>query len=133
MAVAPADLKSPIGKIDSAFFPGEATAELDARLQQYINEAIARIDGDLAGTELDDATKLWAYYRAFEAVHLRMIATPASVSIQGEGSVAYTAAQIASFGTAASDYLSAFNATLEAETQSAASIPSGSVATRVTF
>lgn len=131
--VQPADLKSPAGKIDDSMFPGEATATLDVRLQTYITEGVAEVGSELAGAELDAAVTLWAYYRAFEAVHLRMISTPASVNIAEEGSASFTGAQITSFLTMATEFRERFFAMLEPDAAVAQSIPSGGVSNRFSF
>lgn len=134
MAVTPADLTAPVGKIDSAFFPGEAAPELDARLQTYITE------GEVRAADLEDdvetfdaAVTLWAYYRAFEAVHFRLIATPSLVGIVGEANMQYTGPQITAFATRAEEFKSQFDAMLDVSTTVAPPIPSGSVRTGFQF
>lgn len=138
MAVVPSDLKTPIGKIDGAsMFPGEVTATLDARLEAYIDEG-----EDEAGplsewdsqAELDAAVTQWAYYRAFEAVHIRLIANPAMVGIAGEGNTAFTSSQIESFGTLAAEFKARFAALIAVEANVAVQpIPSGGVPTSFGF
>jgi hypothetical protein len=133
MPVTAAALKTPTGKIDPAFFPEDRTsAQLDARLASYIAEGVTLV-ADLDASEQDAATTMWAYYRAFEAVHLRMIATPASMSIADEGSVSFSSAQIASFGTMAASYKSSFEAMVAEEETIEPAIPSGGVTTKVGF
>lgn len=133
MAVQPSQLKTPAGKIDPTFFPGEATAVLDARLQTYITEGEARVGTELTGVEKDDAVTLWVYYRAYEAVHLRLISTPAMVGIVGEGNTMFTQAQIDAFGNLAADYKSRFEAMIVVENLVTQRIPSGGVPTSYRF
>jgi hypothetical protein len=128
MAVLPADLLSPAGKIDTAFFPGEDSATLQERLQAYITEGEVRaadLSADVAA--FDSAVILWSYYRAFEAVYLRLMSTPANISIAEEGSTSYTSQQIAMFGTTANQFKASFEAALVSPTVIEPMIPSGSV------
>jgi len=137
MAVTTAQLKSPAGKIDAAaFFPGEAPATVDARLQEYIDEGEEEA-GDIADYESEDvydaAVTLWAYYRAFEAVYLRLISTPASITIDDEGSTRFSSEQIAAFGRKADEFKASFAAAVSVETTAAPPIPFGALRTRVTW
>lgn len=135
MAVTPAQLKTPAGKIDGAsMFPGEVGASLDARLQAYIDEGSDRAaDADLAGDALDEATKLWSYYRAFDAVHDRLISTPAMVGIVGEGNTMFTQTQIDAFATKAGDFKTRFDAMIAEDSTIVQPIPSGGVPTSYSF
>lgn len=133
MAVKPSDLLSPIGKIDKAFFPGEDDTTLEERLQAYINEGALLVTSLATSAEQDAATTLWAYYRAFEAVYMRLMATPSSVSIADEGSTSFSSQQIAMFGTTAQQFRTAFDAALVIDSALEPAIPSGAVTNRYRF
>lgn len=135
MAVTPDDLKSPTGRIDPAvFFPGEQTVDVDVRLQAYIDEGESEA-ADIASDvdAFDAAVILWAYYRAFDAVHMRLVGLPSSIDIAEEGSTSYTSSQIETFGLKAADFLASFRASVDVSGEIVQRIPSGPVSNAPTW
>src|SRR5678816_1648825 len=98
MAVLPAALKSQNGgRLEpELLFPEELPTAVDQRLQKYIDEGVVRATG-LTGTDLDDAVKVWAYHRAFDAVFVRLSSQPASVTLNDQGAGSYLQQQIQNF------------------------------------
>jgi C4-type Zn-finger protein len=101
-----ADLIAPKGEIELALFPGEDSAVLQVRLQGYLDQAYTQLDALTFPdtTDLDQAASAYAYYRAYKAVHLRMSASAATASIEGEASRSFLASQIATFAELRDDY-----------------------------
>lgn len=137
MAVTAAQLKSPTGKVEAAFFPGETGGTLDARLAAYIAEGESEA-GDVGDwdsqAEYDAAVTSWAYYRAFEAVYLRLIATPSTVSITEEGSTQFTQQQINAFKDQSDNYRTAFDAAIaDPDEPVATGVVTQSLSTKVTW
>jgi hypothetical protein len=109
-----ADLIAPKGKVEAAsMFPGAAETDLAKRLQSYLDEgykkseSIVDTDANVQAARRDDAASHWAYYRVYEAVFLRMSASPTSWTVQGDGSASFTATQIANFERLMNDELAA--------------------------
>lgn len=95
MAVLPADITSPKGELDrTVLFPGESSADFTAQLQAYIDQGSLKAADLTDPDEQDAAVTAWAYYRAYDAVATRMIASRSSMSLPDQGSVSTTAAQI---------------------------------------
>ena len=99
-----ADLIAPTGKIEGAsMFPGASSTDLAKRLQSYLDEgakkaeSITNADAAIQAATREEAAVHWAYYRAYEAIFLRMNASPSSWSVQGDGTASFTATQIANF------------------------------------
>ena len=119
MAVTPAQLKvTGGGRLErTLMFAEENDAAFDARLQTYIDEAVAKQEViDLATqAEKDSATKSWAYYRAFDAQFIRMSSTPSSVNLNDQGGHAYLVTQIENFKDLAAAALEDFENETEGE------------------
>lgn len=112
MAVVPNDLKVVGGgKLEPGLmFPDETTVVFDARLQKYIDEAVAKaaVAGLPTQAAKDAATKQWAYHRAFEAQFIRLSSTPASVTLNDQGAASFLQQQIQNFKDLAVDALDQF-------------------------
>lgn len=90
MAVTPQQLLAPVGEIESSFFPTDD--DVTARLQHYVDDALAK-----EPTASDDAVKAWAYHRAYRAIYVAMSASPATATLNDEGSRSYLVTQIQNF------------------------------------
>jgi hypothetical protein len=82
--ITPADLLAPIGPVEVTLFPGEysessgATAtKLESRLQTYIDQAYAKIDG-IAFPLPDTAARAWALHLTFAAAYVLACSRPAN-------------------------------------------------------
>lgn len=135
MAVTPDDLKSPTGRIDPAvFFPGEQTVDVDTRLQAYIDEGESEADDIASDVDaFDAAVILWAYYRAFDAVHMRLVALPSMTSINEEGSTQYLQSQMDTFAARAAEFLAAFRASVDVSGEIVQRIATGPVSNAFTW
>ena len=112
-----ADLIAPKGEIEKSLFPGEDAAALELRLQSYLDQAYAKLDTLTtlpASIDVDEAAQSYAYYRAYQAVHLNMSRQAATASIDGEASRSFLASQIATFAELRDSNLSAWNDVLAA-------------------
>lgn len=100
MAVLPDDLKDPKGLIQPGMFLETGDA-LDAKLQQYIDNAVVRAALVTDPTKKDRATTAYAYGQAFAAAAIRFATLPSSFNVSEEGSMSYspqTAARFALLG-----------------------------------
>lgn len=87
MAVTAADLVAPAGELETNLFPGESLAAGGGRLDEYIAEATALIAAlPSPPDDADQATKAWAYHKAYRAVYIRMSADPQRASLDDQGS-----------------------------------------------
>lgn len=95
MSVGNDDLLTPKGRLFAdALWPEESKAKVNARLTAYIAEAGVKVAA-LDAAKVDEATKHWCYYRAYDEVYQTMVAMPSSVSSDQEGSGSYLGQQIA--------------------------------------
>lgn len=96
--ISPGDLLSPAGDIASSLFPGEDADALETRLQGYIDEGVAAAtDASVPGPDVDGATLSYAYYRAYNAVYVRMLADPSKQTIDQQGATESIWQQIQGF------------------------------------
>ncbi len=99
MTVIAADLLLPSGEIDGVlFYPALDSGAITTRLTAYIAEGGAQ--GALLNVVpamLDWYTKVYSYYRAWSDVVNRLTLTPASASLEGEGSRSFLQTQINSW------------------------------------
>lgn len=58
-------------------------------LDGYTRGAVIDVDADL-----DSFAESWAYWRAFDDVHTRMLVNPSTYALQGQGSAAWLLTQI---------------------------------------
>lgn len=133
MAVIPDTLIQPKGRIEPAWFAlGEQgrrdtqQLERDAleRLEAYVleGEGKAAAFDHLDQNGQDDAARAWAYYRAFEFLHIQWAGIPAQMNVNLEGGRSYLAQQVNRFAKqeakwkAEFDQLSIAPAILETET-----------------
>lgn len=103
------------GELEPELFPGETDAQVATRLQGYLDDGYARAAALAAGAAQDAAAAAWAYHRAYKATYLRLSLAPASESVEGEGSKAYTGAQMAAFRALADEKLAEFTRAVTAQ------------------
>ncbi len=119
MSLSAEQLKAPQGELEESFFP---LGDLGDRLDAWLAEANARV-GSLASAIRDSAAKAYVYYRAFDAIQLRLSTEPASVSLDsGKTERTYTRDQIAELRRRRDEYRAEFNSYFQ-------STPSATVAT----
>lgn len=134
--ISPGDLRSPTGDLADSLFPGESASQLEARIQGYIDEGAAK-DAvvSLTGTDLDDALKAWAYYRAYSAVYVRLLNNPSTVVVSEQGQTSSLWSQIEGFSKLADQWLAYYRQALPASVESTPQTlpPSGGVPNEFTF
>lgn len=108
------DLLSPVGPVDASLFPGEASNVLEARLDQYLQNGYSdeRVDAQTDATRKDNLARVYALYQTFNAVYIRMNASPTTLAVTEKGSHTYSYEQIRGMKQMADKYLSDFNALL---------------------
>lgn len=87
MAITYTDLLQPTGRLSASLFPGEDSAAVQSRLSGYLTAAYAhsRIAALDAGDTQDDAARWYSYWRAFDAVTLRLNNDAATVEVEDAG------------------------------------------------
>jgi hypothetical protein len=90
-----------------SMFPGESEEDLNARLDAYIDEGMARTT-TLAAETRDSAVSAWVYHRAFLAVWIELSGNPASAAQADQGSTLYTQYQIQNFKDLSDQFLRQF-------------------------
>lgn len=86
MAVTPDLLLSPDGELEGWLFPHESHARLLVRLQKYIDAgASTALALDPVPPDLDAVVREYAYYRAYDAVVLRLSADPSKQEFTNQG------------------------------------------------
>lgn len=125
--IGPGELRSPSGDLADSLFPGESASKLEDRLQGYIDEGAALVAAaGLTGPQedVDEAVKNWAYYRAYGAVYVRMINSPSTVIMEGQGQNSTLWSQIEAFKTLRDEHLVYYRNSLPVTiTESAALLP----------
>lgn len=99
MPPVPGDFQAPRGEIEGGFFPKDSPSSLAARIQEYIDQAVAVVGAlelDPAEIDIDGAISELVYSRLYDAILLRIGNTP-NTSISDQGSVSYSSAQIKIF------------------------------------
>jgi hypothetical protein len=114
MAVVPADLTQPTGRLSTALFPGLSVAARNTLFQNAIDEGADR-STSAAPDDVDAATRAWAYHVLYALVWERLCGSPASVGIVGEVQRQYTDSQIRAFKERSDDWLAAHQAFLPAD------------------
>lgn len=114
MAVAPADLLTPRGRLErKVIWPGLSAGKVTEFLTAYLAEAAVEAAAISDATQKEKAEKAWAYYRAKDEQFNRMIGQPAQVSDADEGSQTYTADQIAEVKAERDSWRALFDTILE--------------------
>jgi hypothetical protein len=109
MAITLADVLTPAGEIEpDVFWPGEASADSDARVNGYLTDGATRAAGVADATARDNATRAWTYYRAYESVANRLAGLPAGATLDDGTTVSTTAAQLQAMQDKADKWLAAF-------------------------
>jgi hypothetical protein len=128
MAVAPDDLKAPVGPVDAKLFPGIASTALSDILAAYIANAEQEPAVLAAPADRQDPmVRSHALYQAFTAVYIRMSAEPMTVTVTEKGGHGYSVEQIKNMRALADKYLSDFNALIILPGTSRPGITPGSV------
>lgn len=105
--VTPEQLLDPVGEIDaSIMFPDVDPALIERKIQGFIDDGMTRSSDDAV-------VRAWAYYRAFNAVHLRMAAQPTRAELPEGGSYSYLLTQINVMRDRAAEYLAEYNTLIE--------------------
>ena len=119
MAVQPADLLTPAGRLERAvLWPGQSESKVLAYLTAYLADAddqpsFEDIEDETAS---DRARKAWAYYRAKDEQFNRMMSQPASVEDSDEGSQQYLITQLRMVEEERDKWLALFDSIIEEET-----------------
>ncbi len=83
--ITPADLLAPKGPVEVGLFPGESNGTsptpLETRLQEYIDQAEAKITG-IDFPLPDEAARTWALYLSFNAAYIGAISRAATDNMQ---------------------------------------------------
>lgn len=109
MAVTAAQITSPAGQLEPALlFPADDAPSFAARCAAWIEEGSAKAAAITDDDDRDAATRDWCYYRAYEAVALRLAASPRTTTLTDQGSAGYDAAQEQTFRDLAAQHLAAF-------------------------
>jgi hypothetical protein len=90
-------------------FPAETRAEVETRLNSYINEAVF-----YKTSPSDESTKAWAYHRAFFAIYVRITGDPHTVDAADEGGHKYDKEQAERFKNLSDHFLEEWNVAVEA-------------------
>ncbi len=99
MAIAGADLlQENGGELARETFPSFDAASLDTQLDVWATAGNEyAVDGGLGSPQDDEAAFCWAYYLAYLSVFQRLIATPETTVLEGQGSVKIGASQASMF------------------------------------
>lgn len=116
MAITAEDLIQPTGELEPAWFPADDEAAFEERLGAYIAEGA---EASAEAEDTDAATRAFAYWRAYEAVYLRLSGSPASVGIVGHLNRQYTQAQVQAFRDKAAQWRSVFDGYVAGASESA--------------
>lgn len=95
------DLLEPSGDVVLDLFPGRTPDQLQALLTAYLTDGYARCPATLTDADKDRAATAWAYARVNRNVLARLSRTPASFTVDNEGSSTMLAEQIRTFKDAA--------------------------------
>lgn len=109
MSVTHDDLLEPIGDLVPELFPGKDSAAINALLDAFIADGVARTPTTLSSGSQDLAVTAWSYGRAYRNVLSRMSRTPASFSLTNEGSQTVLGEQIRTFKDLAKRWESEFD------------------------
>jgi hypothetical protein len=115
--ISPGDLRSPAGDLGDSLFPGESSGKLDERIQGYIDEGYdkAAAAGLTDPDDQDEAAQAWSYYRAYNAVYVRMLNNPSTVTMEKQGQASTLWSQIEAMGKLADAALASYRELLPAD------------------
>jgi hypothetical protein len=110
MPLTATDLMSPKGPVEAFLFPGEDSNVIEARLQGYIDFAMAdeRIAAQTDPTTQDKLARPYAISLVYSAVVDRLSAQPLTVTTTEKGGHGYSAEQIKTFKELRDKYWSDF-------------------------
>lgn len=108
MAVDVESLRAPRGEVEPWMFPQDRTPQaLDARLQAYLDDATAKLDGaEVEEEDKDEVTRNYAYYRVFDAVYKRLLIDPAKADLSDQGGQQWIKEQLSALADQRSYYMS---------------------------
>lgn len=109
MSIAPTSLIDPLGPILLAFFPGDDSATLIARVQGYITDGESLV-GTLDVAVQDAATINYTLWRAYDAAHNVLLLRPNRLKFDGKGESEFSASQVSAIGEKALMYKTMFDA-----------------------
>lgn len=101
------DLMQPTGRITAAMFPDDTPDQLEERLQAYLDAAYVKLAAAPADDQ-DAGAEAYAYFRAYDAAADALTLMPQSASLQGLGSIGFSASAIAEFRRIARDQLAVY-------------------------
>lgn len=116
----PGDLRSPTGDLGDSLFPGESPSQLETRIRAYLDEGYTKAAAaSLSGADADDAAKAWSYYRAYQAVYVRMLNNPSTVIMERQGQNSTLWSQIEAMGKLADTWLATYQGLLPEDVSTA--------------
>lgn len=89
------DLIQPVGPLVQAMFPDDTADAFDDRLQAYLDDAYEKLAAVTDAESQDIGAKAYALARGFEDAATIFTTKPSSASLQGLGSVGFSANAIA--------------------------------------
>lgn len=111
MAVLPADLIHPKGRIHPDLFPEWSAETLATAIEGWITEALANARvAILPQADQDRASRAWSYHRAFDSVCIAMAANPSTAALGDAVSSSYAKDQRDTICRMATDALAQFEA-----------------------
>lgn len=112
MALQIRDLIAPKGEIQTGWFPGELTADVENNVGVWLEEGYTEGVGITPAATLDNAARNWVYHRAKREVYYRLLSSPSSANLNDAGGMSYLLSQIEHWKTEADAHLARFEAEL---------------------
>lgn len=117
MAVLPADLTSPTGRLKLAYFPADDSTAFDTRLTAYIAAALAQSTADgIPISASDAAVKVLAQALGFREAWTDRLDRPSAANLTDEGGMSFSAAQLAGWLTQAQELEAIYAGMVESAT-----------------
>lgn len=117
MSVTPQQLKTPQGELEPEWFP---LGDIDGRLNAWLDEATARV-ANLSASIRDASIKAYCYWKAYEAIYRRMLASPKAITVDsGKTESEYDVRQMMAFGQLADRYQTEFQGYFQTSSSSVA-------------
>lgn len=119
MALGLNDLISPKGLLEAYLFPKKtpelSQTELEARVTEWLNQSYGALAG-IPSASIDEATRYYVYYRAYESVYQRMLIDPTKVTLNsGKSNVENSDAKLKEFGRLRDHYRAAYESLLPSD------------------
>lgn len=108
MAVTVESLRAPRGEVEPWMFPQDRTPQaLDARLQAYLDDAAAKLQGaEVANEDRDEVVRNYVFYRVFDAVYKRLVIDPSKADLSDQGGQQWIKEQLSALAEQRSYYMS---------------------------